>query len=71
MPRRNWNLRIEDILDSVDAIGAFVKDMSFENCSQDRRTVGSVVRHLVVGEAARYLPEPDPSVASEFGSDWG
>ena len=59
MPLRDWSLRIEDMLDAVDAIGGFVKDMSFENFSQDRRTVDAVVRNLeVIGEAARFLPEP-------------
>jgi uncharacterized protein with HEPN domain len=43
---------------AIDAIGRFVKDMSFELFYQDRKTVDAVVRNLqVIGEAARALPE--------------
>lgn len=58
MPPRDWHLRVEDMVDAVDAISSFVKDMSFELFCQDRKTVDAVVRNLqVIGEAARALPE--------------
>ena len=58
MPPRDWHLRVEDMVDAIDAINSFVKDTSFELFCRDRKTVDAVVRNLqVIGEAARALPE--------------
>ncbi len=46
------------MIDAIDAISGFVKDMNFELFCRDRKTVDAVVRNLeVIGEAARFLPE--------------
>jgi uncharacterized protein with HEPN domain len=59
VPPRDWRLRVEDRLDAIDASSGFVKDMNFELFCRDRKTVDAVVRNLeVIGEAARFLPEP-------------
>lgn len=53
-----WRLRIEDILESVEKIGRFTKDMSLEDFTGDEKTVDAVVRNIsVIGEAARHVPE--------------
>jgi uncharacterized protein with HEPN domain len=58
VPPRDWHLRIEDMIDAVDAISGFVKDTNFDAFCQDRKTVDAVVRNLeVIGEAARFIPE--------------
>jgi len=67
VPPRDWQLRIEDMLDALDAISTFVKGISLEAFCQDRKTVDAVVRNLkVIGEAARVLPEhvrqPHPGI---------
>lgn len=53
-----WRLRIEDILESVQNIGRFTKDMSLEDLTGDEKTVDAVVRNIsVIDEATRHIPE--------------
>jgi uncharacterized protein with HEPN domain len=57
VPRRDWRLRIEDILEAAEAIVGYVRGMTFETFRTDRRTVDAVVRNFeIIGEAARHLP---------------
>lgn len=57
MPHRDWRLRIEDILESVEAIACYIQGMTFDVFKADRRTVDAVVRNFeIIGEAARSLP---------------
>jgi len=66
VPPREWRLRIEDMLDAIDAIEEFVSGMDFEGFRTDRKTVDAVVRNLeVIGEAARHVPE---DVREKYGS---
>ncbi len=45
------------MLDAIDAISEFVRDMSFEDFRGDRKTIDAVVRNLeILGEAARHVP---------------
>jgi len=58
MPKREWKLFIEDILDAIFLIQKYVKDMDFEKFKNDRKTIDAVVRNLeIVGEAVRFLPD--------------
>jgi uncharacterized protein with HEPN domain len=58
VPPRDWQLRIEDMLDAISAIVEFVRDTDFDAFRRDRKTVDAVVRNLeVIGEAARFVPE--------------
>lgn len=58
MSPRDWTLRIEDILESMDRIQQYTQGMSFTEFSSDRKTVEAVVYNLViVGEAATHVPE--------------
>ncbi len=58
MPSRNWKLRIQDILESIDAVLSYVTGMTFEDFVRDRRTVDAVVRRFtIIGEAAGHVPE--------------
>ena len=55
MPPRNWRLRIED----------YIRGMTFEVFSEDKKTVDAVVRNLeVIGEAAQHVPD---EVRKRFG----
>lgn len=56
MPPRDWQLRIEDILDAISRIEKYTAELSSEQFSADRKTVDAVVRNLeVIGEATRHL----------------
>jgi len=57
-PKRGWNLRVTDILESIAKIQGYTEGMDFESFSWDERTVDAVIRHFgVIGEAANHLPE--------------
>jgi len=69
MPRRNWKLRVQDILDAIEGAKNYVAGMSFEDFLRDSRTIDAVVRKLtIIGEAAVHIPDsicgesPDISV---------
>lgn len=39
MPRRKWNLRISDILESVEKIFEYTQGMDFEQFKEDTKTI--------------------------------
>jgi uncharacterized protein with HEPN domain len=54
MPKREWKLFIEDILESIITIQEYVRDMNFANFKNDRKTIDAIVRNLeIMCEAAR------------------
>ena len=58
MSERNFRLYLTDILESGRAINEFVKDMSFEAFSNDRKTSSAVIREFeIIGEAVGKLPD--------------
>jgi len=58
MPPRDWNLRVEDILEAVDWACRYIEGMSYDDFLNDRRTVDAVVRKLtIIGEAAVHVPD--------------
>jgi len=58
MNKKIYTDYIRDILNSIDEIETFVKEMSFEEFIQDKKTVNAVIRSLeVIGEAAKNIPE--------------
>ncbi len=58
MPPRDWKLRIQDILESVEGAQNYVAGMSFDDFLKDQRTIDAVVRKLtIVGEAAVHVPD--------------
>jgi len=58
MPRRNWKLRVQDILDVVEGARNYVAGMSFEDFLRDSRTIDAVVRKLtIIGETAVHIPD--------------
>lgn len=55
---RNYQLYIEDILESIGKILTYTKGMSFKEFSKDEKTKDAVVRNFeIIGEATRQLPE--------------
>ncbi len=58
MPERSLYLYCSDILDSGNAILEYVKNISFEEFCQDRKTYSAVIREFeIIGEAVSKLPE--------------
>ena len=54
---REWTLRIQDILDSIEKIFVYTHSMTFEQFQNDDKTIDAVIRNLeVIGEAARHIP---------------
>ena len=58
MSPRDWQVRIEDILDAISAIQQYTAGMTFEDFAADNKTVDAVLHNIVViGEAARSVPQ--------------
>lgn len=57
MSPRDWRMRVQDILESIQKIQEYTKGASLESLQGDRKTVDAVVRNLtIIGEAARHIP---------------
>jgi len=57
VPRRDWRLRVRDILDAVERIENFTRGLTLDTFVQDERTIAAVSYELVViGEAAKNVP---------------
>ena len=57
MSRRDWSLLIEDMLEAIGKIEAYLDGYDEATFQADSRTVDAVVRNLeVLGEAANALP---------------
>ncbi|HCC69004.1 MAG TPA: DUF86 domain-containing protein [Nitrospiraceae bacterium] len=49
---------IEDIINTIDKVMNFVKNISYEEFTQDDKTVFAVVRALeIIGEATKNIPD--------------
>ncbi len=58
MHKRNDKLYLHDIFDSSNAILDYVKNMSYEEFSADRKTYSAVIREFeIIGEAVGNLSE--------------
>ncbi|MCK4491041.1 MAG: DUF86 domain-containing protein [Candidatus Altiarchaeales archaeon] len=58
MKKRNHKLFIEDILECIDKIELYIKDLNYEKFSENNMIVDAVIRNLeVIGEASRNIPE--------------
>jgi hypothetical protein len=58
VPRRDWRLRIADILAAIERIRRYTDRMDAAAFSQDERTAEAVCFALVViGEAASHVPD--------------
>ena len=46
MPLRKWDLRIRDIVASIERIMEYTKNLDFDNFKSDTKTVDAVVRNF-------------------------
>ncbi len=68
MSPRSWQERIDDIIEAIAEIQAFVRPMTFEQFAADAKTMKAVaLDFIVIGEAASRVPdevvEANPEVA--------
>jgi uncharacterized protein with HEPN domain len=69
MSKRTPRLLLEDIRESAEKILEYTKDISFEEFSDDNRTVDAVIRNFeIIGEASNLLPDEIKEKYSEI--DW-
>jgi hypothetical protein len=67
--KRSSGLLLFDILQSVEKIEEFARDISFDQLIADERTKDAILRNLqVIGEASKNLPES--LVAGHPEVDW-
>jgi uncharacterized protein with HEPN domain len=57
MPR-DYKQQLDDILQAINFIREYVKDMDYKSFEADRKTQDAVIRNLeIIGEAARTMPD--------------
>lgn len=58
MPSRNWQFRINDIIEAIEKIERYTTDMDYDAWLKDDKTVDAVIRNIeVIGEASSHLPD--------------
>ncbi|MGL5064846.1 MAG: HepT-like ribonuclease domain-containing protein [Microcoleus sp.] len=57
MPSRDWRLRIQDILQSIDEILQRTSDLEFDDFKANRTVIKAVLYDFcIIGEASRHIP---------------
>ncbi|HEX2988648.1 MAG TPA: DUF86 domain-containing protein [Chloroflexota bacterium] len=57
MPHRQWKVRIDDMLESIERILRYTSGMDFAAFKSDERTIDAVMHNVeIIGEAARHIP---------------
>ncbi|RLE94618.1 MAG: hypothetical protein DRN04_02690 [Thermoprotei archaeon] len=58
MSKRDFKLFLYDILEAIERIENYTKNMSYRDFLRDRKTQDAVIRNLeIIGEAAKNLPK--------------
>jgi len=66
MIERVYGDHIEDIYNAINDIQSFIKDMSYEDFTRDRKTFLAVVKAIeIIGEAIKNIPS---SVKNKYSS---
>lgn len=56
MPKRNDQLLLLDILESISSIQDYIKDLDYKTFLADKKTKDAVVRNLeIIGEASKHI----------------
>jgi len=62
MSKREISGILEDMIDSINRIAAYVRNMSYDEFMADLKTQDAVIRNIeIIGEAAKQLPKSRPS----------
>ncbi len=63
MIKRTYEDYLRDIIDSIDDLASFTKDLNFEAFTKDKKTSNAVIRSIeVIGEASKKIP---PSIKNK------
>ena len=55
---REFRDYLDDIVNAMDDVDDFTKDMTFDNFNEDKKTINAVIRSFeVIGEAAKNVPD--------------
>jgi len=55
---RDYDMYLKDIIEAMNAIESFVRDMDFDIFKEDDRTASAVIRKFeIIGEATKNIPE--------------
>jgi len=58
MKKRDYRDYVQDIIDAINDLETFTKDMKVGDFVKDRKTVNAVIRSIeIIGEAAKKIPE--------------
>lgn len=64
MPVKHWQIRVEHMLENINAIISFTTNLDFDSFSADRKTIYAVLTAFnIIGEAARCIP---PQVRTKY-----
>jgi uncharacterized protein with HEPN domain len=56
--KRPVSLLLFDILESIQKIEMYTRDMTFDQLMEDERTKDAIVRNIqIIGEASKHIPE--------------
>jgi uncharacterized protein with HEPN domain len=70
MSTRSWKERVEDILEAIHEIQAFVAGMTYAQFQGDAKSIKAVIADFtIIGEAARHVP--DEVVTQHPEVPWG
>jgi uncharacterized protein with HEPN domain len=57
MSKRDWKILFEDIIESINKIEDYTKEISFEDFAQSPLIIDAVVRNIeIIGEASKNVP---------------
>ena len=57
MVKRDYRVYIKDILDNIQMAEDFLRHISFEKLSEDKKTTYAAIRCVeIIGEAAKHIP---------------
>ena len=67
MSKRDWKILFDDILESIDKINLYTKDIDFEKFISNSMIIDAVVRNIeIIGEASSKIPEEIKNNFSEI-----
>ncbi len=64
---KDWRFRLEHIIEAINRIQSYTRNLTYEEFSRDHRTIDAVALNFaILGEAARHIPteikEKNPSI---------
>lgn len=57
MLHKKWRFRIDDMIEAIERIVTYTKNLSLIEFSKDQKTIDATIRCFeILGEAARHIP---------------